>query len=55
MEGESLTVAEKAADSWLANAKWQQQSDGTLRQRFSKSNNQHKSRKSSHTVINDFE
>ncbi|XP_011859927.1 PREDICTED: uncharacterized protein LOC105557323 [Vollenhovia emeryi] len=33
-EGESLTLAEKVAGSWLANAKWRQQSDGTsLRQR----------------------
>jgi len=33
-EGEALTTAEKVAGSWLANAKWRQQSDGTsLRQR----------------------
>lgn len=48
-EGKSLTAAKKVVGSWLANAKWGQQSDGTLHQKPSKSNSQHKSRKSSHS------
>ncbi|XP_071576833.1 uncharacterized protein [Temnothorax nylanderi] len=36
-EGDSLTTAEKVVGSWLSNAKWRQQTDGTtLRQRPSK-------------------
>lgn len=37
-EGESLIAAEKVAGSWLANAKWRQQSDGSLRPKIKKSN-----------------
>jgi len=33
-EGDSLTTAEKVVGSWLSNAKWRQQTDGSsLRQK----------------------
>lgn len=33
-EGESLIAAEKVVGSWLANAKWRQQNDGTCVQKL---------------------